>query len=468
MIKKLMKAGIRARLIFSMILIIIAPILLTLGFLTISLSSLEDQAASQLNEIEKINRKLMDGIVAAYKDIDHPDKFYQMLAPLLDEYQLNLHITDNLGQPVFDSAGYSGKARPEAALTGNQHNYHLPIVVNGNVAGTATVIPDPDVPPYNIYTRMTTYVFLSIGAGFLSLIILLILFTHIITKSILHPLKELSRATDEIARGNLNYELKHQAADEIGQFAKTFDLMRIRLQQSLDKQAAYELSRKQLVANISHDLATPIAIIKGYVEGLEDGVARDEASFKRYLGVIKDKSEQLDRLVEDLTQYSKLELGRLEIKKELTDSKQIFERILSAFETSFENSAVKFNVMRPLTSVLVHVDKHRIEQVMDNLIKNAQGYSGDHAVIEVQIKSLDNHLQVQVKDNGIGISAGDLPYIFDLFYRGEKSRSREFGGSGQGLAISKFIIEAHGGEMWAESTPGKGSAFFFTLPHTAR
>jgi len=458
------RPGMRSRLIAWIVLIIMIPILLTVGTLGISLRLMEVQASEQLTEIEVINRKLLSEIIASYQDIDRPEKVYQRLAPLLNQYHLRVRIRDVFSQTLFDSAEYAGEPKPKPALAGNQSNHDLPLVIGDSIAGTVTVIPDLHTPPYNVYTKMMSYVLGSIGAGFLSLIVLLILLTRLITKNILRPLQELSQATQEVARGSLDFKLKHKTGDELGQFVEAFDLMRLRLKESLDKQAAYALSRKQLIANISHDLATPTAIIRGYVEGLEDGVARDEESFKRYLRVIRSKTEQLDRLIEDLAQYSRLELGRLEIHKEDVDSGELFEGIFSALETSLENSSATFLVKRPLPSVALQADKNRIEQVLDNLVGNAQRYSGDYPVIKAEIEVLEDQLLVKVQDNGSGIPGEDLPHIFELFYRGEKSRSRDFGGSGQGLAICRFIVEAHGGKIWAESAPGQGSTFYFTLP----
>jgi signal transduction histidine kinase len=459
-----MKLGIRTKLITSIVLIIIMPIILTLGGLGFSLSKLEAETTNELNEIEKINRKLMEVIVDSYEYLNEDERYRQNLAPVLNQYQLNLQIINDKGQTIFDSREGSAAGKAEASFLSNQYRYNLPITISDEVVGTVIVIPDPRIKPYNIYAKLTGYVAVSIGAGLISLILLLVLFTWIITKNILNPLKELSLATEDIVQGNLEFEIKHKTKDELGQFCEAFNLMRARLKESLDKQAAYEASRKQLVANISHDLGTPIAIIKGYVEGLEDGVAKDEERFKRYLRVVKDKTEQLDRLIEDLSQYSRLELGHLEIKRVLTDSRELFESILSSYELTSEKSPVVFYAKRPIPSVSIDVDIHRIEQVMDNLIQNAKRYASQEPFIEVEIKLLDKKLQVAVKDNGIGISEEDLPYVFEMLYRGEKSRSREFGGSGQGLAICKFIIEAHGGQIWVKSIRGKGSTFFFTIP----
>lgn len=461
-----MNLGIRSRLIIAIILIIILPILLTFVGLGFSISKLESETTNEVNEIEKINSKLIREVVSSYKFINDREKFHQALTPLLNEYQLNVQIKNNHGQIIFDSLKNLAKANPNSTFLGNQYDYNIPIVIDEEVQGTLIVTPNPNTRPYNLYAKLTIYAALSIGAGLLSLVILLILFTWIITRSILRPIEELSKATEDVAQGNLNFAITYKTKDELGQFCQAFDLMRTKLKESLDRQAASELARKQLVSNISHDLATPISIIKGYVEGLEDGIARDEERYKRYIRVIKDKTEQLDRLIDDLSQYSKLELGHLEIKKELTDSRELFDNILNSFKVELERFSVDFRVRSPLPSIPIYVDRHRIEQVMDNLIGNANRYAGSDPYIEVQVKLTEDHnLLVSVKDNGIGISSEDMPHIFEIFYRGEKSRSREFGGSGQGLAICKFIIQEHGGRIWAESIRGKGSTFYFTLPY---
>ncbi len=152
---------------------------------------------------------------------------------------------------------------------------------------------------------------------------LIVLFTWLISKSILVPLKNLNEATESISAGNLDFQLSYKKDNELGRLCAAFDTMRVKLKESLEKQAAYEKSRKELVADISHDLRTPISSIKGYVEGLQDGMAKDPQMFQRYLTVIQDKTHKLDRLIDDLFQYSQMELGKLSMDFSKQDSEEI-------------------------------------------------------------------------------------------------------------------------------------------------
>lgn len=288
--------------------------------------------------------------------------------------------------------------------------------------------------------------------------------TRIITRRILLPLKELNAAAEQIMNGNLDFEIRRQSDDEMGRFSAAFELMRARLKQSLDRQAAYERSRNELIANISHDLRTPITSIRGYVEGLQDGIVRDEEKFNRYLAVIKGKTEQLDRMIDDLFQFAQLESGRLAMDRRKTDSRELLEAIVSPFEMEFHDGSVRLAVSRPFPSKSVKVDAGRIAQVFENIIENAKKYAGPCSQITISASDEDDWIRIVVRDNGIGISEEDIPYLFERFYRGEKSRSRAFGGAGLGLAICKQIVEDHGGRIGVQSKPGAGSAFYFTLP----
>jgi signal transduction histidine kinase len=290
------------------------------------------------------------------------------------------------------------------------------------------------------------------------------LLTWLISRSILTPLKALKSAANAIMEGNLDFTIEYRKNNEMGDFCAVFDLMRERLKESLEKQTAYERSRKELLASISHDLRTPMTSIKGYVEGLQDGIANDEVKRNRYFAVIKDKTEKLDKLIDDLFQFSQLELGHLEMSFKEQNSEEMLKAILSPIEMEFKDSGLNLTSKRPFPSVLVNADSDRIAQVFDNLLSNAKKFMAEQGEIEIDVKDDGDHITVAIKDNGPGISAEDLPHVFERFYRGEKSRSREFGGTGLGLAICKQIVEEHDGRIWAISQMGKGSTFYFTLP----
>ncbi|OZB96566.1 cell wall metabolism sensor histidine kinase WalK [Paenibacillus sp. XY044] len=302
--------------------------------------------------------------------------------------------------------------------------------------------------------------------GFLALAFVLcaMILARVIARRILMPLKELNAAAEQIMNGNLDFVIRNRNHDEMGRFSSAFDAMRVRLKESLDRQAAYERSRNELIASISHDLRTPITSIRGYVEGLQDGIARDEKKMDKYLAVIRNKTDQLDRMIEDLFQFAQLESGHWVMDLREMDSRELLETIVAPYEAELQNPSVLLTAVRPLPSVPVAVDAGRIMQVFDNMIENAKHYAGKGTEITISAKAEGEWVRIAIKDNGMGISAEDIPYLFERFYRGEKSRSRAYGGAGLGLAICKQIVEAHGGRIGVLSRPGTGAEFYFTLP----
>ncbi len=286
----------------------------------------------------------------------------------------------------------------------------------------------------------------------------------IIARSILTPLDELHKATKRIMAGDLSYEIRYKKDNEMGRYCQAFDQLRVQLKESLEKQAALEKSRKELIASISHDLRTPISSIRGYVEGLEDGIVHDREKFNRYIAVIKNKTESLDNQIEGLFQYSQLELSSGAHDLCRRNSEELLEAILKPYELEFIDCNIRLEIARPFPKVEILANENSLSQVFDNLIVNAKRYVGKNGLITVQANSDDRYLTVSVSDNGSGIVPEDLPHVFEHFYRAEKSRSRNYGGAGLGLAICKRVIEGHGGEIWVESIPNTITTFSFTIP----
>lgn len=286
----------------------------------------------------------------------------------------------------------------------------------------------------------------------------------IIARSILTPLDELHKATKKIIAGDLSYEIGYKKENEMGRYCQAFNQLRLQLKESLEKQAALEKSRKELIASISHDLRTPISSIRGYVEGLEDGIVHDRERFNRYITVIKNKTESLDKQIESLFQYSQLELsgGAHDLCKR--NSEELLRTILEPYELEFADCNIRLEIVRPFPTVEILANENGILQVFDNLISNAKRYVGENGVITIQANTDDRYLTISVSDNGSGIAPEDLPHIFEHFYRAEKSRSRNYGGAGLGLAICKRVIEDHGGGIWVESILKTITTFSFTIP----
>lgn len=286
----------------------------------------------------------------------------------------------------------------------------------------------------------------------------------IVSSSILRPLYELDSATKKIIGGNFDFSLSYKKNDEMGDLYVAFDLMREQLKTSSKKQSDLEYSRKELIASISHDLRTPMSSIKGYVEGLQDGIIHDKEKFSRYITVIKNKTESLDNLIDSLFLYSQLDINDTKEAFCIRESKELLESIIAPIEIEFVDQPLQFEVIKPFPSVHLYANENSVAQVFDNLISNAKRYVKENGTIRVEANVDGDYLKISVTDNGAGIPQQDLLHVFEHFYRAEKSRSRSFGGAGLGLAICKKVIENHGGKIWAESKPDVGTTFCFTLP----
>ncbi|MFD1413603.1 sensor histidine kinase [Oceanobacillus jeddahense] len=286
----------------------------------------------------------------------------------------------------------------------------------------------------------------------------------VISRNILTPLDELGRATKNIREGNLDFVVSYQKNDEMGDLSHAFDEMKDQLKELREKQAAHETARKELIASISHDLRTPMSSIKGYVEGLQDGIIHDKERFQRYIAVIKNKTENLDHLIEALFQYSQLDIRTVEESFSNWNSNELLETIIQPMEIEFLDDPIQLKVIKPFPEVSLFVNADELAQVFDNLVGNAKRYVGEGGKIIIRTNTDKYHLNVSVTDNGTGIAQEDLRFVFDQFYRVEKSRSRNFGGAGLGLAICKKIIEKHNGEIWVESEVDIGTSFYFTIP----
>lgn len=286
----------------------------------------------------------------------------------------------------------------------------------------------------------------------------------LVSRSLLTPLQELHIATGKVKAGDLDFTIRYRRNNEIGDLCAAFESMKEQLKSSLAKQAALEQARKELIASISHDLRTPLTSIKGYVEGLQDGIVKDEEQLRRYVTIIKNKTENLDQLIERLFQFAQLDMADPQDEMLICDSKALLEAIISPLEVEFADQSVKLEAARPFPSVPLRANETSLAQVFHNLIDNARRYAGDQGTITVKASVEQACLRITVSDNGPGIPSQHLPHIFDHFYRAEKSRSRTYGGSGLGLAICKQIIEQHGGQIWAESVPHKQTDFHCVLP----
>ena len=278
------------------------------------------------------------------------------------------------------------------------------------------------------------------------------LLTFLVSRSILKPLMNLQEAAERIKDGDLDSKLRYRKSDEFGQVMTAFEEMRIRLKASMETQLLYEENRKELISNISHDLRTPITAIKGYIEGIRDGVADSPEKMDRYLNTIYSKAALMDRLIEDLFFYSRLDLNRVSFNFGRLELKSFIRETLDELASDFENLTLGFPG-NDLTEIDVIADSTHLKRVFLNVIQNAVKYGDKEQIrVEVSLTPAEETVTVKLTDNGPGINSEDLPHIFDRFFRSDPSRDSQSGGSGLGLAIARQIVEAHGGKIWAENT----------------
>lgn len=279
------------------------------------------------------------------------------------------------------------------------------------------------------------------------------------------PLNNLRKATKNIAEGNLNFTLDVSGDDEISDLCRDFEEMRKRLLESTEAKMQYDRENKELISNISHDLKTPITAIKGYVEGIMDGVADTPEKMDRYIRTIYNKTNDMDRLINELTFYSKIDTNRIPYTFNKINVKEYFQDCVEEIGLDLESKGFEFSYINGVEdNVEVIADAEQIKRVIDNIVGNSVKYMDkSQARIIMRVTDVGDFVQVEIEDNGKGIGSKELPYIFDRFYRTDASRNSSRGGSGIGLSIVKKIIEDHGGKIWASSKLGSGTVMYFVL-----
>ena len=286
-----------------------------------------------------------------------------------------------------------------------------------------------------------------------------------IYRSIATPLVKLKKATQNIKEGNLDFVLEVDGDDEFSELCRDFEEMRKRLKESAEEKVLMDKENKELISNISHDLKTPITAVKGYVEGIMDGVADTPEKIDRYVKTIYNKTNEMDHLINELTFYSKIDTNRIPYTFSKLNVEDYFSDCAEEVGLELETRGIELVYANYVEdNVQVIADGEQIRRVIHNIISNAIKYMDKpKGIIQIRIKDVGDFIQVEIEDNGKGIAAKDLPSIFDRFYRTDVSRHSSKGGSGIGLSIVKKILEDHGGKVWATSRLGIGTIMYFVL-----
>ncbi len=302
----------------------------------------------------------------------------------------------------------------------------------------------------------------SVVIVFLVTGILLIIWLY---AGILKPINKLKQATRRVKEGDLDFRLEKTGEDEIGELSEDFEEMRAHLKTEIDTRIQYEEDLRTLIGNISHDLKTPLTTIKGYAEGMMDGVADTPEKQEKYLRTIRSKAEDMTRMVEELSLYTRIDCKSYPYHFEKVRLKEFFSDCIEEDEPELEQKGIKISMENYLSEDdEVYADREQLKRITMNIIGNAVKYlSKESGAITISLYDEFSYIRTEIRDTGAGIPKKDLPHIFERFYRGDTSRNTGKGGSGLGLAIAKQIVEDHGGTIGARSEEGEGTTISFTL-----
>ena len=283
---------------------------------------------------------------------------------------------------------------------------------------------------------------------------------------IVRPINNLKKAAENITEGNLNYSVTAESDDEIGELCTAFEQMRLKLKGQIERNIQSEKESKELISNISHDLKTPMTSIKGYVEGLLDGIADTPEKQEKYLRTIYNKVNDMNSLIEELFLYAKLDSNAVTYQFAKLPLDAYFQDCVDEIGLDLEAQGVDFGYYNYVDrETMIIADPEQLKRVINNIIGNSIKYACPDRKLSISLRLMEEaeYVKVEIEDNGRGIARKELPLIFDRLYRTDASRNSSKGGSGLGLSIARKIIEEHGGKIWAQSTEGQGTTMCFVL-----
>ena len=323
----------------------------------------------------------------------------------------------------------------------------------GETMGTVYIYPAPETEP-TTPTRLIKPISVFLLWGALIAVTIGLVMTFFLSRRILAPVRVLSTAAHRLGQGDFSQRVEVDDKGEIGELAGTFNSM------AADMERAEQL-RRNMVADVAHELRTPLSNLMGYLEAVRDGLV---APTNSTIHSLNEEASLLFRLVDDLQELSQAEAGELNIVMESKDISELITQSTDAVRGRAKAKGLSLSVELPKKLPTVRIDSHRIAQVLRNLLENALVHTAAGDAITVTANEKDGWIEISVIDTGEGIKDEELQNIFERFYRVDRSRSRATGGGGLGLTIARRLVEAHGGRITAQSEPGKGSRFTFTVP----
>ena len=411
-----------------------------------------EEVARIQRDFEHVRRERVHRMVAQFYDAQGEWTGLQKVVERAGRlYSRHIVVTDTAGKVVGDT-------RIHLAAPGGRvgDRVPFPIVNRGRRVGFVVVmhsdlpeeVPEPPLSRFVEQTnRSLLWAGLAAGAGG-------ILLVSLTSRRILSSVRTLNSAAQRLGRGDLSQRVPARGRDEIGELGRTFNAMADGLESS-------ERQRRSMVADVAHELRTPLSNIQGYVEAVRDGVLPPDAAT---IDTIHRQGQDLAHLVEDLRVLAETESPDFRLDRQPHSVNEVVVASVEAFRPRAEVKGVVLEVEPDLADPWADLDRTRVGQVVGNLMDNAIRHTDAGGGVTVSVRADGPAVEVTVADDGRGIPREDLPYLFERFYRVDQSRDRRTGGAGLGLTIAKHLVEAHGGEIRAESEPGMGSRLSFRLP----
>lgn len=480
----------RTRLMVTSIVIVLLPLMLTCAAFLVIGSHIEDAEGEfgilDVNKVpftytienysritEDILQEVKDQIDSDSVRIEDKEYLDEISAKLNSRFSFiivrkgdQIYYTSNLNaaKKIFNTLPEYGNEMPDME-TGYYYNDMKKLVKQADFE-----FLDGDEGSFFIVSGVSSLISRQVLRNMIIAFILVLVFTSLvltqwIQKGIFTPINQLDIAMQNIAEGNLEYMLTTEEKGEIGELYRNYEDMRLRLKESTDEKFEHEQKNKELISNISHDLKTPITAIKGYVEGIMDGVADTPEKMNKYIKTIYDKANDMDRLINELTTYSGIDNNRIPYTFRRINVAEYFGDCVEEVGLDLESKNIQLNYDDLVeSSTQIIADPEQLKRVINNIIGNSVKYMDkEKGIIDIRILDEVDSIRVEIEDNGMGIAAKDLPNVFERFYRTDASRNSSKGGSGIGLSIVKKIIEDHGGYIWATSKEEEGTCMHFVI-----
>ncbi len=437
------------RMQFKLLLSYVLVILVVMG--TISLfvmRSTGEEVEEHVERSEQLHMTRMEHMLTGYY-VEGWAGVQSLVKEMSTLYNQRVVLTDGNGIVIGDSDGdLLGKT-----FSSDWPSQTLLSPQGGTILGTLYVSPEPSAEI--VLTRglgESINRFLLWG-GVLAMIVALVL-TFVLSRRISTPVQSLAVTARRLGEGDFSQRAQIRDQGEMGELAQAFNSMAGNLERA-------DRLRRNLIADTAHELRSPLYNIRGYVEAIQDGVAEPD---EKIIGSINEEVVLLCRLLDDLRELAQAESGELKLSYHSENVTELVNHTLTIMQPKAKAKEILLSVYIPEALPPVRADSQRIVQVLRNLLENAIVHTPKGGSVAITARQQVELAEISVSDNGEGIPADDLTYIFERFYRVDKSRTRATGGSGLGLTIAKYLIEAHGGKIWVQSELGKGSCFSFTLP----